>query len=122
MQLQCHLVQRFRLFAGHYWRDDPNFNLDNHIHQYKLPGAGDHEQLEKFASDMLMRPLDFSRPLWCAKRLSLTFFVLGWLSNALRVAVFRCCCAGSSTWWRRRSLPVARCCSACITAWATALA
>ncbi|ABC28087.1 uncharacterized family protein (UPF0089) [Hahella chejuensis KCTC 2396] len=49
---------------GYFWRDDTNFNIDNHVHLVGLPGAGNQQDLQNFASDISSTPLDFSKPLW----------------------------------------------------------
>ncbi len=50
--------------APSYWEDDPNFNLDSHIHRIALPAPGDQAALQEVASDLMSTPLDFSKPLW----------------------------------------------------------
>ncbi len=47
-----------------WWEDDANFDLDNHLHYISLPGKGDKQALQQFASDLNSTPLDFRRPLW----------------------------------------------------------
>nr|MDA3835068.1 wax ester/triacylglycerol synthase family O-acyltransferase [Spirochaetales bacterium] len=47
-----------------YWIDDPNFNLDYHLHHTALPQPGDWRQLRRLASRIFSQPLDRSRPLW----------------------------------------------------------
>lgn len=47
-----------------WWEDDPNFDLDNHLHTISLPGKGDKQALQHLASDLNSTPLDFRRPLW----------------------------------------------------------
>ncbi len=46
------------------WEDDPNFDLDRHIHLLSLPAPGDRAALQKLISDLMSMPLDRSRPLW----------------------------------------------------------
>jgi WS/DGAT/MGAT family acyltransferase len=47
-----------------YWVDDPDFDLDRHLHHAALP-AGDHKaELQKMAADLISIPLDPNRPLW----------------------------------------------------------
>jgi WS/DGAT/MGAT family acyltransferase len=49
--------------AAH-WVDDPDFDLDRHLHHAALP-TGDHKaELQKMAADLLSIPLDPNRPLW----------------------------------------------------------
>ncbi|MEP7085108.1 MAG: wax ester/triacylglycerol synthase domain-containing protein, partial [Betaproteobacteria bacterium] len=50
--------------SGAWWEDDPTYDIDAHLHRVSLPGAGDKEELEKFAADMVSQPLDDSKPLW----------------------------------------------------------
>ncbi|MGB0840088.1 MAG: WS/DGAT/MGAT family O-acyltransferase, partial [Chitinophagales bacterium] len=47
-----------------YWIDDPNFNLDWHLHHTALPEPGDWKQLRKLASRLFSQPLNRNRPLW----------------------------------------------------------
>lgn len=47
-----------------YWVDDPNFNIDLHIHHVRLPSPGNWKELRKMASDIFSKPLDHNRPLW----------------------------------------------------------
>jgi WS/DGAT/MGAT family acyltransferase len=47
-----------------YWSSDEHFDLDAHIHHVALPAPADKEALERFVSDLLSTPLDFSKPLW----------------------------------------------------------
>ncbi|WP_431686755.1 WS/DGAT/MGAT family O-acyltransferase [Hahella sp. NBU794] len=49
---------------GCFWRDDANFNIDNHVHLVGLPGVGSQQDLQDLASDISSTPLDFSKPLW----------------------------------------------------------
>jgi diacylglycerol O-acyltransferase / wax synthase len=46
------------------WIDDPDFDLDQHLHRTRLPGPGGITELKQFASDMISRPLDPGRPPW----------------------------------------------------------
>ncbi len=47
-----------------FWMDDPNFNIDWHLHHTALPKPGDWKQLRKLCSRHFGLPLDRSRPLW----------------------------------------------------------
>jgi len=47
-----------------YWVDDPNFDIDMHIHHIALPKPGNWKTLRKVASQIFSKPLDHSRPLW----------------------------------------------------------
>jgi WS/DGAT/MGAT family acyltransferase len=46
------------------WVIDDRFDLDAHVHHVALPAPGDKVALERFVSDLLSTPLDFSKPLW----------------------------------------------------------
>lgn len=47
-----------------YWEDDPNFDLDRHLHHIALPAPGDRAALQELVSDLISTPLDRSKPLW----------------------------------------------------------
>jgi hypothetical protein len=49
---------------GPHWEDDPDFDLDRHLHHTTLPAPGDRAALEDFVSDLIAQPLDRSRALW----------------------------------------------------------
>ena len=60
---------RFRQLAvadstGYVWQDDPDFNLDHHLHREVLPGAAGKAELEQFVADLASTPLNPNRPLW----------------------------------------------------------
>ena len=46
------------------WFDDPDFDLDYHLHHIAVPPPGSTEQLADIVGDIAGRPLDRSRPLW----------------------------------------------------------
>jgi diacylglycerol O-acyltransferase / wax synthase len=46
------------------WVDDPDFNIDAHIHRAGLPSPGGQRELEEFVADVAGRSLDRDRPLW----------------------------------------------------------
>jgi diacylglycerol O-acyltransferase len=46
------------------WIDDPNFDVANHVNEMVLPPPGSEQQLREFCSQLMMRTLDPSRPLW----------------------------------------------------------
>ncbi|MGH9050850.1 MAG: wax ester/triacylglycerol synthase domain-containing protein, partial [Acidimicrobiia bacterium] len=46
------------------WVDDPNFELDDHLHRATLPAPGGPRELEEFTAEVISRPLDRARPLW----------------------------------------------------------
>ncbi|MGD1050736.1 MAG: wax ester/triacylglycerol synthase domain-containing protein [Solirubrobacteraceae bacterium] len=46
------------------WVDDPHFQLDYHVRQTSLPGAGDEIELARLTGELLSRRLDRGKPLW----------------------------------------------------------
>ena len=61
--------RRFRQMAiadgsAYVWQDDPDFNLDHHLHREVLPGAAGKAELEQFVADLASTPLNPNRPLW----------------------------------------------------------
>ena len=46
------------------WEDDPDFDLDLHLHRLALPPPGDEAALQELVGDLMAQPLDRSRPLW----------------------------------------------------------
>ena len=46
------------------WEDDPDFDLDLHLHRIALPSPGDKAALEELVGDLVAVPLPRSRPLW----------------------------------------------------------
>ena len=46
------------------WVDDPDFDLDAHIHRAGLPSPGGERELAEFVADVAGRALDRDRPLW----------------------------------------------------------
>ncbi len=47
-----------------YWEDDPNFDLERHLHHIALPSPGDTAALQELVGDLISTPLDRSKPLW----------------------------------------------------------
>ena len=47
-----------------YWEDDPDFDLDRHIHHVALPEPGDAAALQELVADLMATPLDRAKPLW----------------------------------------------------------
>ena len=47
-----------------YLADDPNFDIDLHMHHVALPKPGDWKQLRAMASDIFSQPMDMNKPLW----------------------------------------------------------
>lgn len=48
------------------WVDDPDFDLDYHLHRMRLPGPGSTRQLLDLAQQLGSTPLDPHRPPWVA--------------------------------------------------------
>ena len=46
------------------WEDDPDFDLDLHLHHVALPAPGDRAALQAFVADRMTVPLEHSRALW----------------------------------------------------------
>lgn len=46
------------------WIEDPDFDLDYHLHHVALPAPGNWKALMDLAGRIMSRPLDQSRPLW----------------------------------------------------------
>ena len=50
--------------ANPVWVDDPDIDIDRHLHRAAVPEPGGHRELAQLAAEMMERPLDRSRPLW----------------------------------------------------------
>jgi hypothetical protein len=50
--------------GGPAWEDDPNFDIDLHLHRLALPAPGDRATLQDVVADLVAQPLDRNRPLW----------------------------------------------------------
>jgi diacylglycerol O-acyltransferase / wax synthase len=50
--------------GGPQWEDDPDFDLDLHLHRVALPAPGGPAELKAFVADRMVVPLDRARPLW----------------------------------------------------------
>jgi len=46
------------------WEDDPDFDLDLHVHRRALPAPGDDDALRRLAGELVAAPLDPAKPLW----------------------------------------------------------
>ena len=46
------------------WEDDPEFDLDLHVHRLALPAPGDKAALQALVADLMVVPLDRTKPLW----------------------------------------------------------
>lgn len=71
------------------WEDDPHFDLDLHLHRRALPAPGDQAALQALVGDLMVRPLDRSRPLWDA------YFIEGYGSGvAVLTRIHHCIADG----------------------------
>src|SRR5207302_1576451 len=69
---RLHLVPPFRRrlvsLPGHVhrpvWIEDPDFDLDEHLHRATLVSPGGAAELERFTAEVITRRLDRARPLW----------------------------------------------------------
>jgi diacylglycerol O-acyltransferase / wax synthase len=50
--------------TGPHWEDDEDFDIDLHLHRLALPAPHDRVALQDLVSDLIVHPLDRSRPLW----------------------------------------------------------
>jgi diacylglycerol O-acyltransferase / wax synthase len=46
------------------FEDDPEFDIEQHMHRLGLPAPGDQAALQALISDLITPPLDATRPLW----------------------------------------------------------
>lgn len=46
------------------WEQDPDFDLDAHLHRIALPAPHDQSALHELVGDLMSTPLDFTKPLW----------------------------------------------------------
>jgi diacylglycerol O-acyltransferase / wax synthase len=66
------MVERFPRFSQRVteplgrpaFEDDPDFDIDQHLHRLALPAPGDTAALQELVSDLITPPLDRTRPLW----------------------------------------------------------
>jgi diacylglycerol O-acyltransferase / wax synthase len=69
---RIHLIPPFRRklvsvpfnLANPVWIEDPDFDLDAHIHRIAVPAPHTMRELAEVVNDIASRPLDRSRPLW----------------------------------------------------------
>ena len=52
------------LTRRHRWEDDPDFELDRHVHHRHLPRPGDRAALHAVVSELMSEQLPRDRPLW----------------------------------------------------------
>ncbi|MGA2321223.1 MAG: wax ester/triacylglycerol synthase family O-acyltransferase [Solirubrobacteraceae bacterium] len=50
--------------SGPFFEDDPQFDLDRHLHHLGLPEPGDEAALRELVGDLIATPLDHAKPLW----------------------------------------------------------
>ena len=50
--------------SGPHWQDDPDFDLDSHLHRMTLAEPGDRAALAELVADITATPLDSEKPLW----------------------------------------------------------
>lgn len=46
------------------WEDDPDFDLDRHLHHVAVPAPGDRAALQELVGHLISAPLDRAKPLW----------------------------------------------------------
>jgi WS/DGAT/MGAT family acyltransferase len=46
------------------WIEDPDFDIENHVHRVTIPPPGTRRELAEVIGDVAGRPLDRSKPLW----------------------------------------------------------
>jgi WS/DGAT/MGAT family acyltransferase len=47
-----------------HWRDDEQFDIENHVSHVALPAPGGDAALSALVSEQMSTPLDFTKPLW----------------------------------------------------------
>jgi diacylglycerol O-acyltransferase / wax synthase len=52
------------LLRRRFWEDDPDFDLDQHVHHRQLPPPGDRASLQGAVSTLMSADLPHQRPLW----------------------------------------------------------
>ena len=70
-----------------HWEDDPEFDLDHHLHHLALPAPGDTPALQELIGDLMTVPLDRNRPLWQV------YVVDGYLNGAAIITRLHHCIA-----------------------------
>ena len=51
-------------FGQTWWETDPHFDIRSHLHRIGLPSPGDKTALQNLMAELIVQPLDRSRPLW----------------------------------------------------------
>jgi diacylglycerol O-acyltransferase / wax synthase len=46
------------------WEFDPTFNINAHVHKVSLPSPGDESALKDLVNDLMVLPMDMSKPPW----------------------------------------------------------
>jgi diacylglycerol O-acyltransferase len=46
------------------WVDDPDFDIDHHVHRVQVSAPGTHQELMELLGRLLVQKMDRSRPLW----------------------------------------------------------
>ena len=46
------------------WEFDPTFNINAHVHNVGLPSPGDESALKDLVNDLMVVPMDMTKPLW----------------------------------------------------------
>lgn len=72
--IQRRVVERYPVFSQRparrvplglaSWEDDPDFDLQRHLHRFSLPSPGDDATLQRFVEERIPVPLDRAHPLW----------------------------------------------------------
>lgn len=72
--MQDRVVERYPVFSQRparrvplglaSWEDDPDFDLQRHLHRVTLPSPGDDATLQRFVEERIPVPLDRDHPLW----------------------------------------------------------
>jgi len=60
------VVERGIAFSTPHWEDQPDFDLDQHLHHIALPAPHDRAALSALIDDIASQPLDHAQPLWQA--------------------------------------------------------
>lgn len=47
-----------------YWVEDPDFDINSHVHQLRLPKPGNKEQLTALVAELSSPQIDMDKPLW----------------------------------------------------------